>query len=312
MTVAINASRDLTPTENAESPSFASNVTKAYKVFEETIWEYINQSAKAARFTMKAVVIKVPEYAERLTNIIAKVSLLSGVSVLLALKGLPGQLESWYKNIAMDDPEGAILASFGLLATLGDILDTLGTFVGGLTDLGAIPKIAFFGLIGFPLAIGLLCYALLNKAYQFFHHGRFLSSLPQEITAENMAEFEKFLKSSIDGAQKVHMLTRYTDSKVCNIMKNLVQHLENNPNDVVTANQALQDMQAVMGRKITLGSVASVMNLALLIALVALSAINPLILPLTLAAKAVVALSCHIYKSHFIDVNLNLPEMIKA
>lgn len=306
MISALSPHNTVTPT--VEPVGLLTNVGKVCKVFADTIWEYVYQLSKLTKQIVKAVVIKVPEYAARLTRVIASVSILTGVNLLLSFfKALPSEIESFKKQFVLNDAEGAFLSTCGLLATLGDMLDEIGTFVGALSDLGAIPKVAFFGVIGLPLAISLLSYVVLTRTYQLIHNGCFLCSLPKEITAENRAEFEAFIKKHLDDptasgkARKVNILSRHADPKVCAIFERFHTY------DLDAANKALQDVKSIMRRKISTTLISTVMNAALLTALVTSTffTLNPFVIPVILGVKATASLGTHCYKSHYIDKGLS-------
>lgn len=290
----------------------SSQIAKVWNVFEKTIWEFINQTSKVVKQSFKAIVVKCPEYAARLSKAIAHIGFLAGVSLILTIKELPSQMANWYKNFALEDLEGGILGTLDLLATLGSMLDDVSTFSSALAAVGAIPTIAFFGVIGMPLAMGLLSYAILSKSYSLFRNGQFLASLPKEITAENLEEFKKMIAEKIDDpdtklkTKKIRVLSRYADPKVTAIMEKLMKHLEKNPEDVETANLALKDMKTLMKRKITLGSVATVANVAMLTALAASILCPPVAIaaPIVAALKASTALGSHAYKTFWFESNL--------
>lgn len=289
-----------------------SQFVKVWNVFEKTIWEFINQTSKVIKQSFKAVVVKCPEYAARLSKAIAHIGFLAGISLLLSIKALPSQMANWYKNFAVEDLEGGILGTLDLLATLGSMLDDVSTFSSALAAVGAIPTIAFFGVIGMPLAMGLLSYAIVSKSYSLFCNGQFLASLPKEITAENLEEFKKMIAEKVDDpdaklkAKKIRVLSRHADPKVTAIIEQLMKHLEKNPEDMETANLALKDMRTLMKRKITLGAVATVANVAMLSALAA-SVICPpvaIAVPVIAALKASTAVGSHAYKTFWFESNL--------
>lgn len=297
------------------------NVTgRVSDLFEKVIWPFVNQSIKVVKQVFKVVVIKCPEYAARLSKVTAHIGFLSGISLLLTFKSLPGQMANWCKNFPLEDLEGGVLGTLDLMATLGSVLDDASTLSSSLAALGAIPKIAFFGAIGMPLAFGLLAYSIGTKSYTLVRNGRFAASLPKEITVENIEEFKKFIDQRVDDAdeklkmKKIRVLSRHADPKVTAIMEKLKKHLEKNPLDVATANLALNDMKTLMNRKISLDVVATGSNVATLAALAA-SLIFPaaaIAVPVVAALKASTALSAHAYKTFWLDADLKSLEKMEA
>ena len=71
-------------------------------------------------------------------------------------------------------------------------------------------------------------------------------------------------------ALKINQLTRHTDKKVVAIMENLRIHLNESMSDVEKTNGALSDMRTLMNRKIVVGTLSSLANIALAVMLVLL------------------------------------------
>ncbi|CRX38411.1 hypothetical protein [Estrella lausannensis] len=309
------------PVECRKKVEAESNLAvRVMNVFEKAIWDFINQTSKVLKQTMKIVIVKCPEYAERLSKVIAHIGFLAGVSLLLSIKSLPSQMANWYKNFPLEDLEGGILGTLDLFATLGGMLDDVSCFTGSLTAVGAIPAVAFFGAIGMPLAISLLSYAILSKSYSLVRHGQFIASLPKEINAENLEEFKKMIAERLDDpdaklkAKKIRVLSRHADPKVTAIMEQLKVHLEKNPGDLEGVNLALNDMKVIMRRKMALGTVATVANGAMLTALVAGILCPPAAIAVSVVAamKATTAIGSHAYKTFWFESNLTSMERMKS
>ena len=291
-----------------------------FDLFERVIWEFVNQSAKVIKNSVGIVVKTCPKYTARLGSAIKAIGLLSGINLLLSLKSMPGNLQNWKKNKDLGDLEGTVTASLGLLASLADMLDDTITFTNVLAFIGIFPTIAFFGMIGLPLSMGLLTYGIATKSYYTFRHAQFMHALPKEINSENMEEFKKFLSEKLDDpmdrlkAKKINVLNRRADPKVVNIMKNLQKTLNADAADLNKANEALKDIKTLMGRKITLGCVSVLMNTTMLTTIVAAAAFPAAAvgLPFVAIAKALVSIGSHGYKSFCFTKGLNHPEFAKA
>lgn len=306
-------------TENKKVVSFVGKIKEITTLFENVIWEFVQQSAKLMKNTFKAVAQHSPKCAARLATAIKTVGILAGVNILLTLKSLPDVLKNVIKNCELGDLEGALFSTMDLLATLGGMLDDTIAFTETLSYLGLIPAIAFFGTIGLPLAIGLLTYGVVSKTYFLVRQAEFVYHLPSEITAENAEEFKKFLAEKLDDpmdrlkARKINVLSRHTDPKVVNIMKNLQTHL-NEQRDLETANLALKDIKTLMRRKMALGGTSILMNGAMLTSIVAAAIFPPaaVAVPVISATKAVTSIGSHAYKTFRFTKGLNVPEFMAA
>jgi hypothetical protein len=308
------------PPEKQKSASFLTKVKKIQTVFENVIWEYINQTAKVIKQTLKITILACPKYAARLSKVVAHLGFMSGISILLSLKSLPDQLKGIIHNLKLKDGEGAAISGLDFLSSLGGILDDVGTLTSTLAYIGLIPAITFFGIIAAPLAVSLLAYSSAIKTYHIFRHSRFLAALPKQITTENFDKFTQYLEKKLNDPneklkkRKINILSRHADSRVVNIMKNLRQHMATTPTDLETANKALKDMKTLMIRKIALNSVSIVSNVAMATAIVAGTAFPPLAAatPFIALGKAATSIGTHTYKTFFFDSKLKLPAFTKA
>lgn len=316
---AVQTSKPHPPRLAAKAES-SSAIGRVASLFEKVIWEFVNQTGNVVKQICKAVLVTCPAYAVRLSKVIAHIGFLAGINLIMNFKDLPGQLANWYQNIPLEDLEGGILGTLDLFATLGSMLNDVSTVSSSLAALGAIPTIAFFGAIGIPLGMGLLSYAIVSRTYSLGRNCQFVSSLPKEITEENIEEFKKMIAEKVDDPvaklkqKKIRVLSRYADPKVTAIMQKLHIHLSKHPEDVATANSALKDIRTLMKRKVTLGVASTVANTAMLTALAA-SLICPaaaIVVPFVGLAKASTAIGTHAYKTFRFESGLQSPELMEA
>ena len=95
-------------------------------------------------------------------------------------------------------------------------------------------------------------------------------------------------------------------------MKNLKIHLESRTADVETANKALRDMKRLMIRKITLGSMGALGNLAfgVTLAVSLFFPISAVVFPIVALAKTLVFLAIHHVQHVWMDKGLKHREFL--
>jgi hypothetical protein len=319
--------------------------------FIETIfWKYVEEANYFTQHVFAVITTACSELNAKLSPVIAKLGILSLINCFFSLKALPSTVESLIDHIKSRDGEGAAFAALSLIVAPFDILDSVTSTIGALTAFGAIPTIAFFSLIGLPLAIGLVGYSAFKGLYDIIRSSIQMTKFPRTIGDGTLEQFKSYLKSEIgvtaqekeelktkfaslktDASEteytdaikreikvikdrKRNILERHTDVKVCNIMKNLKKHLKSHPTDVNTANFALHDMKTIISRKITWGSVELTNNLAY-IATMASSLIFPisaLAIPIVGGIRAAVAIGKHHYMHVLLDHGLHFPDFAKS
>jgi hypothetical protein len=318
---------------------------KVADVAETIVWPYIREGISIAKRTMKVITLACTELQAKLTPVIAKMGILSAISVFLTLKSFPSHVKSLIEYIKNKDEEGIAFAVLTLITDPIELLDSMMTFLDGLSAFDLVPTIAFFSLIGMPLAIGLLGYSIVKGLYNVIRCGIDLNALPKSLKEEDLEKFKTYLEEKIEVTakekdkivakhkdhegnlnlkkidreikilkdRKKNILTRHTDVKVYNIMKNLLAHLNSEEADINTANKALGDAKKIMTRKIVVNSIGIGANVAIVTTLVS-SLIFPIsvyAIPAVAVGRAALAIGRHHYDHVWLKKGLELPKFIK-
>jgi len=342
---------DIPPTPVRDKKTNAWNEIQiiAFQIFnflENVFYTYAREANNIAKRTIKVITVACSDLHAKLSPVIAKMGILSAISCLLSLKAIPSHVQSLIEHIKLNDGEGMAFSIMSLIVEPLDALDALITTMGSLVAFGVIPTIAFFGLIGLPLAIGLVGYAAFKGLYNVIRCGINLNALPKSLRKGNLENFKNYIEEKIgitakererietkyrtnsgelnDTAvekkikrefkiikdRKRNILKRHSDAKVYNIMKNLQKHLNSETANLDTANKALRDMKKIMGRKITSGSIGVASNIAFAVTLACsmIFPISALAIPVVAGLRAGVAFGRHHYEHVWLDKGLELPK----
>lgn len=338
--------------DNSNTPSITWKkvgdvVKKVFDFFENVVWKYIQQIVgNLAKRVLKVISLTCTELAGKLSPIITRLGIVSAVSLILTLKGIPKSVESLIQKINLHDHEGTVFSALSLALTPLDALDSLITTMEALTAFGVVPQIAFFSLIGLPLAIGLSCYGAIKSVYDLIVNSIELHFIPKTLTAENREEVQIYLEKKIgitsEESMNIHkrlesqkeqlgdeyetqlkrefdlvkdrkrsIFTRHTDVKVYQIMQKLHKELQKPKINLTDANLALKDVKTIMVRKIGWSSAAAATNIALSASLITAAAfplISPFALPCVLGVRGLVSVAKHHFEHVWMYKGLNVPE----
>ena len=323
--------------------------SEIFNYFETVLWKYIKGTRDITKNSLKVLTLACTGLKGKLNPIIAQLGMFSLISCLLSLKAIPSHIESLIEHVKLRDGEGVALSLLSLITAPLITLESIISTIGSLVALEIIPTIAVFSLIGLPIAITLVGYSALRGLYNVIRCGINFHKLPKSLQEGNIEDFKAYIEKKIDvtveenqklemkyGAKKAELgeeevekciqrevkiikdrkrniLTRHTDKKIYNIMRNLQTHLDEHPEDLDTANKALRDMKKLMVRKITLGSIGVASDVALLVTLACSAAfpISAFAAPVVGGVRAGVSLGRHFYQQNCFDKGLELREFTK-
>lgn len=288
-----------------------------FEIFRDTIWKKISHRIG---ITIKCANI-ILEQNLKVLRVIKALGLAVIINAILTLSRLPEQIEEFVKNISLKDIEGIFLKGLDLISNPADALDSITSFVNTLSAIEAIPVIGFFSIIALPLGITLLSYKILKVSYQLVHLGMIKHQTIKKVsTADDIGKLKAYLEKKLTvtaaekkeiqnkhgiedlekriellKSRKINQLTRRTDKKIVNLMQNLLNHINNNENDLETANHALSDMHTLLNRKITyqgIGLGADLGYLAVSICSIAFPVLVPAV-SVVAVARQMISLKLH-------------------
>lgn len=309
-------------------------------IFIKKEWSVINETRSQIGRVCRIVISQCsenPSLVFKLNRVIASVGLLAGLDLLITLDKYPEKLETFLKNIGLNDVEGILLSTISsfVIEPCG-ALSSLITFVSSIVSLGSFPTVVFFGLIAQPLGLILTGYSALKGIYDLVFlivHWIKIPSKDQgleklktylnvqtgitekeieKITAKYPEDSEK--KITLLKAKKINILSRQTDKKIVTIMINLQAHLERNPDDEDTAQKALKDIHTLMRRKVVVNTLSTLAAVALKVVMFAalFFQLSPIVTPVVGLVKGSISVGKHFYENYGFDRGLNCPEFLKA
>jgi len=309
----------------------------SFGYLENKVWPYIKNGSNMIKSSLKAALIKCPKLKFRFGQAIAGIGFLSGIAFFLTLKSIfwstksnPSSISILKENVSLHDQEGILMGVIGLIMDPMSAMGDLSIFYDSLSQLPKIPTVKFFNMIALPLAFTSLSFGTVKGVYEIVRSGIHLHRIQREIDAGNLDQLRKYIKEQLDVTDKErqkieqkypeykdrirmvkilkdkkrNVLSRQTHKKVANIMLDLQEQLEKNPNDVDTANKSLKDMHKLTKRKIKVGAVGILLNVALLVTLVTsavLGVVPAIVIPIILVTKAGWAISKHVYNNHYFE-----------
>jgi hypothetical protein len=284
------------------------------KEIKKNVWEpFVKNATKLGREILRVSLIlgkPVAELAGKVKEAIAALGLVNLITAAFIVFGIPFVVKEAVDKSKIGDTEGVVRASVGGVMDVTDAISNLSTALNSMSALGAViaaPALAFFSVVGLPLAIAGLGYAAIKGTYDVVQNSISLHEMYKELKNLQQAQNVDQLKDYIDRklgvtqdennalhfeAKQVSICERRSDKKVVKLMKELRAHLEEN-NDVATAQLALEHMKGLMWRKIGINTSGVIMNAALcavLIATLVYPAISPIVVPVVGGAKALVGL----------------------
>lgn len=334
-------------TSNSEShwDKFKDTTQKVASFIKDVLWKYLKEAANITKRVIKVVSLVVSDISAKLTPIISKIGIMSGISILFALEAIYGAGVSLANNAHLKDDEGIFWSTLGLIINPLDALDSIITTTDALVAFGAFPAVAAFGLIALPIGITLSSFAAVKGLYDLIQNSVHYAQIPKELQMDNLEEYKTYLKSKIGITKeeklelaktleiqksdlseaefeklkskeiqiikdrKKNIISRHTDAKIYNIMTHILKGLKEANPDLGNLNLALDDMKTIMVRKITWGSINSVANIAFSTALAASAAfaISPFAIPIIAGVRALVQVGKHHYDHVWLHHGLNLP-----
>lgn len=323
--------------------NISKNIGKANKTtikvagfFRDRVWNFIKQPIGMTQKGFKITAIKIPKFDPKILRVITGLGVIAIITALLTASQIPALCKNIAYNIKIGDIEGAIMGGMSLIVAPLDILDSTISFTSALVDLGAISAVSIFAVIALPIGLGLLGFASIKGLYDIVHLTYQMYQTPDQVTDEDVAELLKNLNNKLEvtdnerekletkygseklenkvellKARKLNILTRHTDKKIVQIMKDLQKHLnEKAENDYLAkTNKALSDIRSLSRRKIGIELAGTLANIALTVTL-ACTLVFPVAaisIPIVGLIRHAVKLGTHTYKQTLFDKGLNNP-----
>lgn len=302
----------------------------------------IKKGAQLARRTLKVAVVKISKFQPKMLKAIAYLGLLQLINIAEFLQKYPSNIKNFLKNLSMHDIEGMVFSGLSLIINPLDALDSVITFCESASALTAFPVITAFSVIALPIAITLLGFATVKGIYDLICTGIAKSQLPAEVkTMDDIlklkADLEKKLsitesekkkieqkyagnlekiakKIEILKTNKINAVVRHTDQKIMHVMSNLLDQLEKDTSNFKKTNEALSDIHTLMTRKITVNTVGTLANAAMLVGVAASTALTlgAFTIPVIALVRTAIHAGKELYMNEFYTKGLYAPEMTKA
>lgn len=273
----------------------------AFLEMRDKLWNFINPPWQIVRRSIHITAQVVPQFSTKLLRVFAGMGLTMCLNALLTLSKLPDTVKSLLKNLELNDIEGVITSCFSLLMNPLDILDSTMVFTKSLAALGVIPVISIFSMISLPVALVLLGYGTLKGTYDTYRIGMEMTKFPKQITSDSLENLHETLKDRLYGAKSIrhiHKLTRRTDQKVVNLMKDLLE-----TQDVNLANQKLKILHSHLQEKFVIGCISNLATLGLGVTLAA-TYIFP-VSAVTISAAILIKNAVTLGKSTYLELRVN-------
>jgi hypothetical protein len=278
------------------------------------VWVFIQDSAKTTKASLQAGLIAgfslLAKLADKVKATIAGLGVVAIVTAAFTFFGVPFQIKDIVDKENIGDTEGVVWGSIGSVMSAADGVSDLG---GGITSLAALgaaisaPVLAFFVMVGLPLAIAGLSYAVVKGSYDLMHNGLAFHDINSELdyltTTNNVDQLKDFIdrtlydnndRSVLDPC-KVSICERRSDKNVVEVMIKLKTHLDSKAdNKVEVAQLALEHMKGYMWRKIstnTIGVFANLAFLATILASLIFPAMSAVVIPAVACGKAALGLT---------------------
>lgn len=252
----------------------------------------LNASLNSSRFTW---IPKGHEY--KVSGVVTHLKVFSIIGVPLSIAAIPSTVQKIFKSFQLNDREGTALSSLSVVLILGDMLDTVGTFVNAAVALASKAPIQFFSVIGLPLAVGLVSLGSMTKAYQLIKthqvykkfNEKVLSQIDENTKPEEMQEaVRNFLGSKLEDELKKAKFQRAIPSEVLEKLETLSELSDENyvldTEEVRTIVKDLMEIKDKIKEKMTFDIASIVASIVTLIALCLMFTGAPIVIAFILLA----------------------------
>jgi hypothetical protein len=274
----------------------------------------MKDAAKTAKALVQvAKILDFSFVAKTADKVEATISSLGVVAILNAaftFFGVPFEIKEIVDKVNIGDTEGAIRAAIGTVMSVADGVSDLEGSIGSMAALGAAisaPVLAFFMMVGLPVAIAGLTYAVVKGTYDLMHNGLAFHDINSQLdhltTTKNVDQLKHFIDWSLyDDANpaqldpcKVSICERRSDKNVVELMKKLKTYLDSKANDKQeVAELALEHMKGYMWRKISINTIGVFANFAFLATILAsmiFPAMSAVVIPAVGCGKALLGVT---------------------
>ncbi len=252
-------------------------ITKKIKEFMEVFWEIIENAFKSIGKVFK-IINATPVMAslkEGLGKVVTVLDVFSIFTLIKDVKELPSKIDKIVENIddkgkVKEKKKSNLAWAIADVASAGfGILKEFFSTLGFLSKIGLIAEIPGLNFIVTPLSVIGLGYSTVKNVNNIFHSVKFLREVKKgkslndyNFTVLDKAKFE-----------------RNTDKKVVQIIEDL-KHVDENTKK--------EKVKSILHRKIALGIVDSILNVAMIVSLIAglFFGLPLLVLPIIALAKS--------------------------
>lgn len=127
------------------------------KIFFQFINSYVSRSKNLSR-----------QFGPEMKKTISVLSFGSPIGVAIDAASLSGQTSALGQAIAHQDHVSSLITSTGIAMTVTDIVDSIGTFIGAITDIANKPSIAFFSAVAMPIGFFLTTAGIITRSYKVY------------------------------------------------------------------------------------------------------------------------------------------------
>ena len=270
--------------------SIESIVSKLFHDFRDNVWGFTNYSVQVVRRSIQISARVIPRFEDKMLRVFSSLGLISGISALLTLSKYPESVNSFSKNLSLQDIEGAVLSGCSLIINPLDMLDSAITFSNSLAAIGVVPVVTVFSTLGLPIALTLLGYATTKGLYDSIQLSCHLNQLPSKASSESIPKLLNILENKLTVTnserkaiekryvkdperakrrieilqdKKINKLTRQTDQKVVAKMSEMLDEIRNGPGNLNALNSTLFQTRTLMKRKLVVLCIGNLSSFSL-------------------------------------------------
>ena len=233
---------------------------KVYKKCDKA-WSYLgkimlftrsslNATLQSSRFTL------IPKGQEcKVTGVVTHLKVFSVISIPFAIANIPATVQKIFKSFQLNDKEGAALASLTFVLIMGDMLDTVATFLNAAIALAYKTPIQFFSVIGLPLAFGLVSLGSISRTVQLVKthqvYKKFkmkvLSNINKDSKQDEIKEvLQDFLEKKIGNELKKAKFQRALPPEVLDKLESLMKLCQEDQElDAETVHEIVKDLMEI-------------------------------------------------------------------
>lgn len=162
--------------------------SSGFKAFKKG-WEYTDEVIGLSSNAMNAFA-RVGRWisckaSRALKHTAQRLDLFSIVNIPINLTKIPSKIQKIWNSIQWKDREGAVLATFSFTLFIGNMFDTLTTFVNSVLEVLSRQEVGWISKMALPLALTLIGADLVLEGKRLYHLLRFHYKFNHEIIKKN-------------------------------------------------------------------------------------------------------------------------------